>query len=167
MGGSSAAAPGGSKKKNKKNRGANKPQTGAPIAAAAAAGGQNPRGKRSRQQRSDPGLCPVHPGARHSASECREILNLAERISKRREQASKDDSSPPRRSGKEKVSDVAAAEKEFGYQTRKKDLKGLYHQSDSKSGVTSATRNCMSCTAAARSSSPGETSRVFVRKFSR
>jgi hypothetical protein len=33
--GSSVAAPGGSKKKNKKNRGANKPQTGGPVAAAA------------------------------------------------------------------------------------------------------------------------------------
>jgi hypothetical protein len=38
MGGSNAAAPDDSKKKNKKNRGANKLQTGAPIAAAAAAG---------------------------------------------------------------------------------------------------------------------------------
>jgi hypothetical protein len=133
-GGSSIAAPGGSKKKNKKNRGGNKLQTGAPVAAAAAAGGQNPRGKRSRQQRSKPGSCPVHPGSHHSASECREILKLTERISKRCEQASKDDSSPPRRSGKEKVSDAgaAAAEKELGYQTPKKDLKGLYHQSDSE-----------------------------------
>jgi hypothetical protein len=67
MGGSSVIAPGGSKKKkNKKNRGANKLQTRAPVAAAA--GGQNPRGKRPRQQRFDPGSCPVYPGARHSAS---------------------------------------------------------------------------------------------------
>jgi hypothetical protein len=56
-------------------------------------------------------------------------LKLAERVSKMHEQASKDDSSPPRRSDKEKVSDAntAAAEKELGYQTLKKDLKGLYH----------------------------------------
>jgi hypothetical protein len=48
-GGSSVAASGGRKKMNKKNRGANKPHTGAPVAAAAVAGGQNPRGKRLRQ----------------------------------------------------------------------------------------------------------------------
>jgi hypothetical protein len=136
MGGSSVAAPGGNKKKNKKNHDAKKPQTGAPVAAVAAAGGQNPRGKRPRQQRSDPRSCPIHPGACHSASECREILKLAERISKRHEQSSKDDSSLPWRSGKDKVSDTdtAAAEKELGYQTPKEDLKGLYHQSDSESG---------------------------------
>jgi hypothetical protein len=134
--GASVAAPSGSKKKNKKNRGANKPQTGASIAAAAAADGQSTRGKHPHQQRSDPRSCPVHPGARHSASECREFLKLTERVNKRREQASKDDSSLPRRSGKEKVSDAdaAAAEKELGYQTPKKDLKGLYHQYDSESG---------------------------------
>jgi hypothetical protein len=135
MGGSSVTTPGGSKKKNKKNRSANKPQTRAPVAAAAAAGCQNPCGKRPRQQCSDPASCPVHPGAHHSASECREILKLVERVSKRREQASKDDSSSPRHPRKEKVSDTdaATAEKELGYQTPKKDLKGLYHQSDSES----------------------------------
>jgi hypothetical protein len=75
----------------------------------------------SAQQRSDPGSCPVHPGARHSASECCEILKLVEHVSKRCEQASKDDSSLPCRSAKEKVSDadVAAAEKELGYQTQR------------------------------------------------
>jgi hypothetical protein len=62
MGGSSVATPGSGKKKNKKNRGINKPQTGPLVAAAAAAGGQNPRGKRPRQQRTDPRSCPVHPG---------------------------------------------------------------------------------------------------------
>jgi hypothetical protein len=135
-GGSSVTALGGSKKMNRKNRNTNKPQTGAPVAAAAAAGGQNPRGKRSCQQRGDLGSCLVHLGAHHSTSECREILKLAERVSNRREQASKDDSSPPWRSGKEKVSDVdaSAAEKGLGYQTPKKSLKGLYHQSDSESG---------------------------------
>jgi hypothetical protein len=121
--------PCGSKKKNKKNRGANKPQTRAPGARTRAA---NLRASSA----ATPGSCPIHPGACHSASECREILKLAERVSKRREQASNDDSSPPRRSGKEKVSDAdaAAAEKELGYQTPKKDLKGLYHQSDPMSG---------------------------------
>jgi hypothetical protein len=59
-----------------------------------------------------------------------------ERLCKRRDQASKDGSSPPRRPGKEKVSDAdaAATERELGYQTPKKDLTGLFHQSDSESG---------------------------------
>jgi hypothetical protein len=113
----------------------NKPQTGAPVAAVAAVGGQNPRSKHPRKQRTDPGSCPVHPGARHSATECREIQKLAERLSKRRDQASKDDSSLPRWSSKKKVSDAdaATAERELGYQTPKKDLKGLFHRSDSES----------------------------------
>jgi hypothetical protein len=88
---------------------------------------------------------------------CREIQKLVEHLSKRRDQASKGDSSPPWRSGKEKVPDANAtvAERELGYQTPKKDLKGLFHQSDSESGGTSAARSCMSCVAAAQSSFPG------------
>jgi hypothetical protein len=80
-------------------------------------------------------LCPVHPRARHSATECREIQTRAERLSKTHDQVSKDGSSPPWRSGKEKVSDAdaAAAESELGYQAPRKDLKGLFHQSDSES----------------------------------
>jgi hypothetical protein len=56
-----------------------------------------------------------------------------ERLSKRRDQASREGSSPPWRSGKEKVSDADAAtvERELGYQTPNKDLKGLF---DSESG---------------------------------
>jgi hypothetical protein len=59
-----------------------------------------------------------------------------ERLSKRRDQASREGSSPPRRSGKEKASDADAAvmERELGYRTPNKDLKGLFHQSDSESG---------------------------------
>jgi hypothetical protein len=134
--GPSVAAPGSGKKKNKKSRGFDKSRIGGPAVAAATTGGQNPRGKRPRQQRTDPGSCPVHPGARHSATECREIQKLAERLSKRCDQASREGSSPPRRSGKEKVSDAdaTAAERELGYQTPNKDLKGLFHQSDSESG---------------------------------
>jgi hypothetical protein len=71
--GPSVAAPGGGKKKNKKTCGFDKSRIGGPAVAAATTGGQNPRGKRPRQQRTDPGSCPVHPGARHSATECREI----------------------------------------------------------------------------------------------
>jgi hypothetical protein len=75
--GSSVAAPGSNKKKNKKNRDTSKPQSGAPVAAAAVTGGQNPRSKCPRQQGGNSGSCPIHPGARHAASECREILKLA------------------------------------------------------------------------------------------
>jgi hypothetical protein len=134
--GPSVAAPGSGKKKNKKNRGFDKSRIGGPAIAAATTGGQNSRGKRPRQQRTDPGSCPVHPEARHSATECREIQKLAERLSKRRDQASKEGSSPPRRSGKEKTSDAdaAATERELGYQAPNKDLKGLFQQSDSEFG---------------------------------
>jgi hypothetical protein len=68
-------------------------------------------------------------------TECYEIQKLAERLSKRRDQASKDDSSPPRRPGKEKASNAkAAVAEELVYQTPKKDIKGLFHQSDSEFG---------------------------------
>jgi hypothetical protein len=42
------------------------------------------------------GSCPMHPKSRHSAAECREIIELAKRVSERHEQTSKD-GSPPRR----------------------------------------------------------------------
>ena len=48
----------------------------------------------------------MHPTARHSAADCREIQKLAKRVSGWREQSSKDGSPPPRqRAGKEKASD--------------------------------------------------------------
>ena len=59
----------------------------------------------------------MHPTARHSAADCREIQKLAKRVSGRREQSSKDGSPPPRqRAGKEKASDsgAEAGEKELG-----------------------------------------------------
>jgi hypothetical protein len=61
----------------------------------------------------------VHPNGRHSATECREIIDLAKRVSERHEQSSKDGSPPRRRPGKEKVDDgeVAAAERDLGYQS--------------------------------------------------
>jgi hypothetical protein len=54
----------------------------------------------------------VHPNARHSASECCEIIKLAKRVSERREHSSKDGSPPRRQPGKERVDDdeVAAGE---------------------------------------------------------
>jgi hypothetical protein len=90
------------------------------------------RNKRPRPQRGNSGSCPVHPNGRHSAAECREIIDLAkrvsERVSERREQSSKDGSPPRRRPGKEKVDDggVAAAERDLGYQEPEGDLKDVF-----------------------------------------
>jgi hypothetical protein len=70
----------------------------------------------------------VHPNARHSASECREIIKLAKRVSERRQQSSKDGSTPRRWLGKEGVDDseVAAGERELGYQSPEGDLKDVF-----------------------------------------
>jgi hypothetical protein len=70
----------------------------------------------------------VHPNICHSAVECREIIDLAKRVSKRREQSSKDDSPPRRRPGKEKVDDgeVAATERDLGYQSPEGNLKDVF-----------------------------------------
>jgi hypothetical protein len=59
----------------------------------------------------------LHPNGRHNAEECREIVDLAKRVSERREQSSKDGSPPCRRPGKEKADEgeVAAAERDLGY----------------------------------------------------
>jgi hypothetical protein len=131
--GSGATTQGGGKKK-KKNHCHDRPQSGAPVAAAAA-GGRDERDKRPRQQGSDSGSCPVHPNSRHSASECQEILKLAKCISERRDQASKDGSSPHRRPGKEKVDegDLAAGERDLRYQASEQVLKEIL-TGDSNSG---------------------------------
>jgi hypothetical protein len=70
----------------------------------------------------------VHLHGCHSAAECREIIDLAKRVSERHEQSSKDGSSPRRRPGKEKVDDgeVAAAERDLGYQSPEGDLKDIF-----------------------------------------
>jgi hypothetical protein len=70
----------------------------------------------------------VHPNGRHSAAECREIIDLAKRISERRVQSSKDGSLPRRRPDKEKVDDgeVAAAKRDLGYQSPEGDLKDIF-----------------------------------------
>jgi hypothetical protein len=132
-GGSGVATQGGGKKK-KKNRGHDRPQSGAPVAVATA-GGRDKHDKRPRQQGSNSGSCPVHPNIHHSASECREILKLAKRISEWREQASKDGSPPRRRPGKEKVDegDLAAGERDLGYQSPEQVLKDIL-TGDSDSG---------------------------------
>jgi hypothetical protein len=70
----------------------------------------------------------VHPNSRHSASECREIIKLAKRVSKRHEQTSKDGSPPRRRPGKDRVDDgdVAAGDRELGYQSPEGVLKDVF-----------------------------------------
>jgi hypothetical protein len=70
----------------------------------------------------------VHPNDRHSAEECHEIIDLAKRVSERRKQSSKDGSPPRHRPGKEKVDDseVAAAERDLGYQSPEGDLKDVF-----------------------------------------
>jgi hypothetical protein len=98
-------------KKKKKNRGHEKSRSTALIVAAMT-GGRSERNKRPRPQGCNSGSCPVHPNARHSALECREIIKLAKRVSERHEQSSKDGSPPHHRPGKERSDDgeVAAGE---------------------------------------------------------
>jgi hypothetical protein len=97
--------------------------------------GRSERNKRPRPQRGNSGSCPVHPNSRHNAAECREIIELAKRISERREQTSKDGSPPRCRPGKERVDDdkVAAGERDLGYQSPEGVLKDVF-TGDSDSG---------------------------------
>jgi hypothetical protein len=115
------------KKKKKKDRDYQKPRSTA-LVVAAATGGQGDRNKRPRPQRGGSGSCPVHPNGRHSVAECRKIIDLAKRVSEQHEQSSKDGSPPRRRPGKEKVDDgeVAAAERDLGYQSPEGDLKDIF-----------------------------------------
>jgi hypothetical protein len=127
------------KKKKKKDRDYQKPWSTA-LVVAAITGGRGDHNKRPRPQRGSGGSCPVHPNSRHSAAECREIIDLAkcvsERISEWREQSSKDGSPPRRRPGKEKVDDgeVAAAERDLGYQSPKGDLKDIFTRDSHSDG---------------------------------
>jgi hypothetical protein len=113
--------------KKKKDHDYQKPRSTA-LVVAAATGGQGDRNKHPRSQRGNSGSCPMHPNGRHSAAECREIIDLAKHISERREQSSKDGSPPRRRPGKEKVDDgeVAVAERDLGYQSPEGDLKDVF-----------------------------------------
>jgi hypothetical protein len=125
--GGSGTIPRDGKKKKKKDRDHQKPWSTA-LVVAAATGGQGDRNKRPRPQRGNSGSCPMHPNGRHSVAECREIIDLAKRVSKRREQSSKDGSPPRRRPSKERVDDgeVAAAERDLGYQSPEGDLKDVF-----------------------------------------
>jgi hypothetical protein len=93
--GGSGAVPQDGKKKKKKDRDHQKPRSTA-LVVAATIGGWGDHNKRPRPQRGNSGSCHVHPNGCHSAVECREIIDLAKRVSERREQSSKD-GSPPRR----------------------------------------------------------------------
>jgi hypothetical protein len=132
--GGSGTVPRDGKKKKKKDCDHQKPRSTA-LVVAAVTGGRDDRNKRPRPQRGNSGSCPVHPNGRHSAAECREIIDLVKRISERREQSSKDGSPPRRRPGKERVDDgeVAAAERDLGYQSPEGDLKDVF-PGDSYSG---------------------------------
>jgi hypothetical protein len=121
------AVPRDGKKKKKKDRDYQKSRSTA-LVVAAATGGQGDRNKRPRPQRGNNGSCLVHPNGRHSAAECREIIDLVKRVSERREQSSKDGSPPCRRPSKEKVDDgeVATTERDLGYQSPEGDLKDVF-----------------------------------------
>jgi hypothetical protein len=131
-GGSGAVSQDG--KKKKKNRGSERPPSAAPVIAAAT-GGQNERNKRPRLQRGNNGSCPVHPNSRHSTAECREIIELAKRVSERCEQTSRDGSPPHRRPGKERADsgEVAAGEPDLRYPSPEGVLKDVFI-GDSNSG---------------------------------
>jgi hypothetical protein len=132
-GGSSAVAQDG-KKKKKKNRDNEKSHSTA-LVVAAATGGRGDRSKRPRPPRGSGSACPVHPNGRRSTVECREIIDLAKRVSARREQSSRDGSPPRRRPGKEKADDeeVAVDEPDLGYQSPEGVLKDVF-TGDSNSG---------------------------------
>jgi hypothetical protein len=126
--GSDADAQGdGKKKKRNKGRSHEKQQVAAPVITATA-GGQGKRSKRSRPQEGNGSTCSVHPNSRHSAADCREIIKLARRVSKRREQSSKDGSPPRRWLHKEEVDERAATVggQDLGYQSPERNLKDIF-----------------------------------------
>jgi hypothetical protein len=123
------------KKKKKKNHDHEKPHSAA-LVVAAAIGGRNERNKRPWPQRGNSGSCPIHPNGRHSAVECRKIIDLAKRVGERREQSSKDGSPPRRRPSKERVDDgeVATAEWDLGYQSPEGVPKDVFTGDSDSSG---------------------------------
>jgi hypothetical protein len=116
--GGSGAVPRDGKKKKKKGRSHERPQSTA-LVFAAVTRGRGDRNKRPRPQRGNNSSCPVHPNSHHSAAECRKIIDLAKRVSERREQSSRDGSPPRHRPGKQRVDDgeVTTAERDLGYQS--------------------------------------------------
>jgi hypothetical protein len=125
--GGSGAVPRDGKKK-KKGRSYERLQSTA-LVVAATTGGRGDRNKRPRPQRGNSGSCPIHPNGRHSVTECREIIDPTKRVSEWSERSFKDGSPPRRRLGKEKVDDgeVAAAERDLGYQSPEGGPEGRLH----------------------------------------
>jgi hypothetical protein len=149
MGGSDADAQGdGKKKKRNKGHDREKQQVAAPVITAAA-GGEGKRNKRSRPQEGNSSTCPVHPNIRHSAADCREIIKLARRISKRREQSSKYDSPPRRWLHKEEADEKAAAvgDRTSATSRPRKTLRAFSPKKLTPATTTTVTRSCMSCMA--------------------
>jgi hypothetical protein len=134
--GGSGVVPQNSKKK-KKGCSHEKPRSTA-LVIAAATGGRGDHNKRPRPQRGNNGSCPIHPNSRHSATECRDIIDLAKCVSERREQSPTGGSPPRLRPGKERVDDgeVAAAQRDLGYQSPEGVLKDVI-TGDSNSGGNS------------------------------
>jgi hypothetical protein len=155
--------------KKKKSHDRERSQSAAPVVAVAA-GGRSERNKRPQPQGGNSGSCPMHPNARHSAAECREIIKLAKRVSERHEQSSKDSSPSRRWPGKERTDDgeVATGEWDLRYQSPE----GVQRTSSPRAPtpVTRATgaRSCTSCTTGAGSSPPaGTSSPCAVRSYRR
>jgi hypothetical protein len=127
---------GGRKKKRNKNHGHEKPQFAVSVAAAAT-GDQCERSKHPRPQGYSGDMCPVHPKSRHRATDCREIIKLARRVSERRGQSLKD-GTPPHHQPSQKGADgkTAAAEgQDLGYQSPEGCLKDVFTgDSDSSDG---------------------------------
>jgi hypothetical protein len=118
---------GGRKKKRNKSHGREKPRF-AVLVAAAVARGQGKRSKRPRPQGDNGDTCPVHPKSRHRAADCHEIIKLARRISERREQSFKDDTSPHHRPSQRGADGKAATVEgqDLGYQSPEGCLKDVF-----------------------------------------
>jgi hypothetical protein len=161
MGGTSAVSQ--DDKKKKKNHSYEKPQFVAPTVAAVTRG-WGERNKRPRPQGGNNGSCPVHPNARHSASECRDIIKLAKRISERREQSSKDGSPP--------VVDLVRRGLTMMKWPRENENSGINHprgtsrtsslEVPTPGRTATAARSCTSCTAGAGNSPPAGTSSPYA-----
>jgi hypothetical protein len=131
----------GKKKKRNKGRGREKQPVAAPVITVVA-GGHGKRNKRSRPQEGNDSTCLVHPNSRHSAADCREIIKLARRVSRRREQSSKDGSPPRRWLHKEEADEraVAVGGQDLGYQSPERNLKDIFTE-ETDSGNDDDRRN--------------------------
>jgi hypothetical protein len=125
---------GGRKKKRNKSHGHEKPWFAVSVAATAA-GGQGECSKHPRPQEDNGDTCPVHPKSRHRATDCREIIKLARRVSERREQSFKDDTSPHHQPSQRGADGKAAATEgqDLGYQSPEGCLKDVFTEDSDSS----------------------------------